>query len=98
MPSSASGSPHTAFRKREHWGKAGWDGARPGRGRARQWAVGHGGATEGCAVALEWLTCRPVVLYLSEAAEVAKDQQFLNLWQMSCWALEEGLDSGNFLI
>lgn len=43
------------------------------------------------------VTGRPVVPRLSEAAVGAGDQQLLDLRQMSYWAVDEGLDLGNFL-
>lgn len=69
---------------------------RPGQWQAvRVWA---GGTAEGCAVGLG---CRgrlqTAVPHLSEAAEGARDQQLLKLWQMLYWAADEGLELGNVL-
>lgn len=73
------------FRKHGQRRKAGCEGARSWEGAgAGQWGVGHG--------ARVWVTCRPLL-----AAIVAGDQQLLNLRQMSCWAVDKGLDLGNFL-
>lgn len=65
MPSSAFRSFHMAFRKREQLGV---------RGAGGKGECGPGGPIGGCAAGVWWVAYRSIVPYLSEAAEVERDQ------------------------
>lgn len=93
MPISALRSSHTAFGKHEKQGK----GRKP-QGRARigrmRGLASHMGARQGGSRGS--LVCGLQICF-PHLSQVAQDPQLFNLWQISCWAVDKGLDLGHFL-